>query len=63
MVHYYLGRPAHVWVAAIARRDPAPAAAAGAPTVAYRAAVAFPAGPRPAEPAGRAKDTAQSKVR
>jgi hypothetical protein len=23
-VHYYLGRPAHVWIAAMSRRSPAP---------------------------------------
>ena len=28
LVHYYLGRPAHFWVAAMSRRDPAPATAA-----------------------------------
>jgi hypothetical protein len=28
LVHYYLGRPAHFWVAVMSRRDPAPATAA-----------------------------------
>jgi len=32
LVHYYLGRPAHFWVAVMSRHDPAPATAAAAST-------------------------------
>jgi hypothetical protein len=50
IVHYYLGRPAYVWYAALSRRSPPRATAAGASALASPAALAFPSRPRPTEP-------------
>jgi hypothetical protein len=53
VVPYYNGRPAHVWIAAVAGRRPGQETAASEPAAASPNGQTPPAGPRPTAPSAQ----------